>query len=96
MQLVVSNYGTPSLSFDRGPWFLGSLWLINSTSTATKHLLSVIRVRLNGPDKHGRVPCHFDGHQFDLLKFPQLPGGYFRTHSANFSVISTVLCNLSR
>lgn len=96
MQLVSSDYGTPSLSFDRCLWFLGSLWLINSTSTATKHLLSVIRVRLNGPDKHGWVPCHFDGHQFDLLKFPRLTGGYFGTHSASFSVISSVLCSLSR
>lgn len=51
MQLVLSNYRTPSFSFDRGLWFLGSLWLINFTSTATKHLVSV-RVRLNGPDKH--------------------------------------------
>lgn len=41
MQLVVSN---PSLSFDRGLWFVGSWWLINSTSTRQR--LSVIRVRL--------------------------------------------------
>lgn len=41
----------------------------------TPHLLlSVVGVRLSGPDKPGWFPCHFDGHQFDLLKFPWLPG----------------------
>lgn len=58
--------------------------------------LVTMRVRLSDHDKPGWFPCHFDGHQFDLLKFPWLLGGQHGTQSDIFSVISSVWCSLSR
>lgn len=59
------------LGFDWCPCRLGTGYGVISPH----YLLSVIRVRLSVPDKPGWFPCHFDGHQFDLLSFPWLPLG---------------------